>query len=41
MMEDCGAEYRENGSTKDVYQIFADNGTNLVRVRLWHNPDWQ
>jgi arabinogalactan endo-1,4-beta-galactosidase len=41
MMEDCGAEYRENGNTKDVYQIFADNGTNLVRVRLWHNPDWQ
>jgi hypothetical protein len=41
MMEDCGAEYRENGSTKDVYQIFADNGINLVRVRLWHNPDWQ
>ncbi len=41
MMEDCGAQYRENGELKDVYQIFADNGTDLVRVRLWHNPDWQ
>lgn len=41
MMEDCGAEFREDGQIKDVYQIFADNGTNLVRVRLWHNPSWQ
>ncbi|MBN1924530.1 MAG: glycosyl hydrolase 53 family protein [Prolixibacteraceae bacterium] len=41
MMEDCGAEFREDGEPKDVYQIFADNGTNLVRVRLWHNPNWQ
>ncbi|MBN2262882.1 MAG: glycosyl hydrolase 53 family protein, partial [Prolixibacteraceae bacterium] len=41
MMEDCGAEFREDGQNKDVYQIFADNGTNLVRVRLWHNPSWQ
>ena len=41
MMEDCGAEFREDGAVKDVYQIFADNGTNLIRVRLWHNPNWQ
>ena len=41
MMEDCGAQYREDGALKDVYQIFADNGTNLIRVRMWHNPDWQ
>lgn len=40
-MEDCGAQFREDGELKDVYQIFADNGTNLVRVRLWHNPNWQ
>lgn len=40
-MEDCGAVYRENGEEKDVYQIFADHGTNLVRVRLWHTPSWQ
>ncbi|MDA3927801.1 MAG: glycosyl hydrolase 53 family protein [Prolixibacteraceae bacterium] len=41
MMEDCGAEFREDGDIKDVYQIFADNGSNLIRVRLWHNPNWQ
>lgn len=40
-MEDCGAVYRENGAAKDVYQIFADHGTNLVRVRLWVDPSWQ
>ncbi|MFA9389956.1 MAG: glycosyl hydrolase 53 family protein [Prolixibacteraceae bacterium] len=40
-MEDCGAQYREDGEVKDVYQIFADNGSNLIRVRLWHNPSWQ
>lgn len=39
-MEDCGADYRENGQSKDVYQIFQDHGCNLVRLRLWHNPAW-
>jgi len=40
-MEDCGAVYREAGVAKDPYAIFADHGTNLVRVRLWHDPWWQ
>ena len=40
-MEDCGAVFKENGVPKDVYQIFADHGTNLVRVRLWVDPSWQ
>lgn len=39
-MEDCGVTYKENGLTKDVHQIFADNGCNLVRLRLWHSPSW-
>ena len=39
-MEDCGAVYRENGVEKDVIRIFADNGNNLCRLRLWHTPDW-
>lgn len=39
-MEDCGAEYRVNGEVKDPYRIFADAGANLVRLRLWHSPDW-
>ncbi|UCH14570.1 MAG: glycosyl hydrolase 53 family protein [Bacteroidales bacterium] len=40
-MEDCGAVFKENMVPKDVYQIFADHGTNLVRVRLWVDPTWQ
>ncbi|MEZ4828771.1 MAG: glycosyl hydrolase 53 family protein [Bacteroidia bacterium] len=40
-MEDCGAVFKEDGIPKDVYQIFADHGTNLVRVRLWVEPAWQ
>ncbi|MDY2587365.1 glycoside hydrolase family 53 protein [Winogradskyella aquimaris] len=40
-MEDCGAIYKDSeGTVTDVYQIFRDEGANLVRVRLWHNPDW-
>src|SRR5690606_21022366 len=39
-MEDCGAVFKEKGESKDVYQIFADHGTNLVRVRLWVDPSW-
>lgn len=40
-MEDCGAVYTENGEEKDPYLIFVDQGANLVRLRLWHTPDWQ
>ena len=40
-MEDCGAVYKNaNGAVSDVYTIFKDAGANLVRVRLWHNPQW-
>lgn len=39
-MEDCGADFKENGVSKDVYQIFEDHGCNLVRLRLWHTPSW-
>ncbi|WP_250463362.1 glycoside hydrolase family 53 protein [Microbulbifer litoralis] len=39
-MEDCGASFRTNGAKADPFRIFADAGANLVRVRLWHNPDW-
>lgn len=37
-MEDCGVVYKENGVAKDPYQIFADHGGNVVRLRLWHTP---
>ncbi len=40
-MEDCGAIYKDaNNNEKDVYEIFKEEGTNLVRFRLWHNPIW-
>ena len=39
-MEDCGAEFKDNGTPKDVYQIFSDRGANLVTVRLWVDPSW-
>ena len=37
-MENCGATYYESGVAKDPFQILADHGANIVRVRLWHNP---
>lgn len=39
-MEDCGARYRIDGKVADPFRLFARAGSNLVRVRLWHNPDW-
>lgn len=39
-MDDCGVVYKEQGTPKDPYQIFADHNTNLVRLRLWHTPSW-
>ncbi|MCV9387022.1 glycoside hydrolase family 53 protein [Reichenbachiella ulvae] len=37
---DQGGTFQVEGVTQDPYQIFADKGTNLVRLRLWHNPVW-
>lgn len=39
-MMDCGAEFRSHGELVEPYALFAEKGCNLVRVRLWHNPDW-
>ncbi|MDX1942916.1 MAG: glycosyl hydrolase 53 family protein, partial [Saprospiraceae bacterium] len=40
-MLDCGAiYYNETGNPEDPYAIFSKAGADLVRVRLWHNPDW-
>lgn len=40
-MLDCGAAYvNESGMTQDPYQIFQEAGADLVRVRLWHDPNW-
>lgn len=39
-MIDCEAQFSLNGQAVDPYKIFADKGCNLVRVRLWNNPEW-
>jgi len=39
-MEDCGVVYLENNQPKDPFQMFADNGCNMIRLRLWHTPSW-
>lgn len=39
-MDDCGATFRVNDVERDPYELFADAGMNLVRLRLWVNPDW-
>jgi arabinogalactan endo-1,4-beta-galactosidase len=41
VIQEEGGRYLENGELKNPFTIFAKNGTNLVRVRLWHNPEWQ
>ncbi len=37
---DHNGVYREGGKVEDPYRIFSANGTDLVRLRLWHNPTW-
>lgn len=39
-LEDCGVVYRQNQKEIDPYQLFAQEGANIVRLRLWHTPDW-
>lgn len=37
-IEDCGATFRSDGKAADPYALFAKKGSNLVRLRLWHEP---
>jgi arabinogalactan endo-1,4-beta-galactosidase len=40
-MEDCGVTYKNSsGTDQDPFAIFKNEGANLVRLRLWHNPTW-
>lgn len=39
-IEACGAVYRVNDELQDPFNLFAEQGANVVRARLWHNPDW-
>jgi arabinogalactan endo-1,4-beta-galactosidase len=37
-MENCGGVYRDKTNKVDAFKFFAENGANIVRVRLWHTP---
>jgi arabinogalactan endo-1,4-beta-galactosidase len=39
-IEGCGAQYQLHGKVRDPYELFAESGANLVRLRLWNNPTW-
>jgi arabinogalactan endo-1,4-beta-galactosidase len=39
-VEACGAQYRLGGQLRDPYELFAERGANLVRLRLWNDPTW-
>jgi arabinogalactan endo-1,4-beta-galactosidase len=37
---DHNGVYQVQGLVQSPYKVFHDKGTNLVRLRLWHNPTW-
>jgi len=39
-VQDYGGIYKDSGVAKDPFIIFKNHGANVVRVRLWHNPQW-
>ncbi len=39
-VEDHGGIYKENGKPIDCFKLFRDKGANIVRLRIWNNPDW-
>jgi arabinogalactan endo-1,4-beta-galactosidase len=39
-VEDCGGKFRSEGKQVDPFQLFGQKGANIVRVRIWHSPDW-
>ncbi|HEY0044806.1 MAG TPA: arabinogalactan endo-1,4-beta-galactosidase [Allosphingosinicella sp.] len=39
-MEDCGAVFRKGGKAVDPFRLFAKEGANIVRVRIWNDAQW-
>ena len=39
-VEDHGGIYRDSSKVRDPFRIMKNHGSNMVRVRLWHNPVW-
>ncbi|SFE68251.1 glycoside hydrolase family 53 protein [Thermophagus xiamenensis] len=39
-IEDHGGIYKRDNKPEDPFMLLAAKGANLVRVRLWHSPNW-
>jgi arabinogalactan endo-1,4-beta-galactosidase len=39
-VQDYGGVYKDSGAVQDPFTIFKKHGNNVVRVRLWNNPQW-
>jgi arabinogalactan endo-1,4-beta-galactosidase len=39
-LQEDGAIYKDSNVITDPFIIFQKHGANVVRVRLWHNPQW-
>ncbi|MBS2098469.1 glycoside hydrolase family 53 protein [Carboxylicivirga linearis] len=39
-VEDHGGIYKDNGVEVDPFELFNKKGANVVRLRIWNNPDW-
>ncbi|MGH1362947.1 MAG: glycosyl hydrolase 53 family protein [Calditrichia bacterium] len=37
-VEDSGGTFRVGGVPRDALEVFAENGVNAVRLRVWNNP---
>lgn len=37
---DHGGTYSDSGAVENPYKIFSDYGTNVVRIRMWNDPEW-
>ena len=37
-LQGCGVQWKENNVAKDIFDIFKENGANIVRFRIWHTP---
>ena len=40
-IQDYGGVYKDSGIAQDPFTIFKNHGNNVVRVRLWNNPQWE
>lgn len=39
-VQDNGGVYKDSNVIRDPYIILKNHGADVVRVRLWHNPQW-